>query len=163
VSNSHQAELNQYHNNVHEAPADFENSYDSPLPEHSGPTRDMNSNPLHCVILSQSLVTEIRKDMLHTELPTWVSKAPKALGSTAQGKLSADQWHATCTINMTITLVQLWGGKNSVAKAMLDNFMDLVTAVELGCIFIISPGHINQYEFYMLHYLENFKDLYKTL
>ncbi|KAG2057218.1 hypothetical protein BDR06DRAFT_878347 [Suillus hirtellus] len=47
----------------------------------------------------------IWKDMLHTELPTWVSRAPKALGSTAQGKLSADQWHAACTINMTITLI----------------------------------------------------------
>ncbi|KAG2086025.1 uncharacterized protein F5147DRAFT_588718, partial [Suillus discolor] len=108
-------------------------------------------------------VTEIRRDMVRSELPTWVSRAPKALSLTVQGKLSADQWRAACTINMTITLVRLWGGKNGVAKAMLDNFMDLVTAVELGCMFIISPGHIDQYKFYMLRYLENFKDLYKTI
>ncbi|KAG2738629.1 hypothetical protein P692DRAFT_201730859 [Suillus brevipes Sb2] len=157
------AKQNQYDNNVHDAPANFENSPDSPRTEHSGPTRDMNGDQSHCVVLGQSLVTEIRKDMLRTELPTWVSKAPKALGSTAQGKLSADQWRAACTINMSITLIRLWGGKNGVTKAMLNNFMDLVTAVELGCMFIISPGHINQYEFYMLRYLENFKDLYKTL
>ncbi|KAG1848453.1 hypothetical protein F4604DRAFT_1973851 [Suillus subluteus] len=112
---------------------------------------DMNDDRLHHVVLGQSLVTEIQKDMLRTELPTWVSRAPKALGSTAQGKLSADQWHAACTINMTITL------------AMLDNYMDLVTAVELGCMLVISPGHISQYDFYMQRYLENFKDLYKTL
>jgi len=45
---------------------------------------------------------------------------------------------------------------------MLDNYMDLVTAVELGCMPVISPGHISQYDFYMQCYLENFKDLYKT-
>jgi hypothetical protein len=101
--------------------------------------------------------------MLCTELPTWVSWAPKALSSTAQGKLSADQWCAACTINMTITLIRIWGGKDGVVKAMLDNYMDLITTVELGCMLAISPGHISQYDFYMQHYLENFKDLYKTL
>lgn len=123
----------------------------------------MNDDQLHRVVLGQSLVTEIQKDMLRTELPTWVSRAPKALGSTAQGKLSADQWRAACTINMTITLIRLWGRKNGTVKAMLDNYMDLVTAVELGCMLVISPSHISQYDFYMQRYLENFKELYKTL
>jgi hypothetical protein len=40
----------------------------------------MNDDQLHRVVLGQSLVTEIQKDMLRTELPTWVSRAPKALG-----------------------------------------------------------------------------------
>jgi hypothetical protein len=64
---------------------------------------------------------------------------------------------------MTITLIRLWGGKNGEAKAMLDNFMDLVSAVELGCMFIISPRQDSLYDFYMMRYLENFKELYKTL
>ncbi|KAG1839802.1 hypothetical protein F4604DRAFT_1691074 [Suillus subluteus] len=157
------AEQDQQDRNDHEVPADFGNIHNSHSTELPGRASDMNDDQLHRVILGQSLVTEIRKDMLRTELPTWVSRAPKALGSTAQGKLSADQWRAACTINMIITLVRLWGRKDGVVKAMLDNYMDLVTAVELGCMLIISPGHISQYDFYMQRYLENFKNLYKTL
>ncbi|KAG1848575.1 hypothetical protein C8R48DRAFT_778790 [Suillus tomentosus] len=149
--------------NDHEAPADFENNHNSHSADPPGRVSGMNDDQLHRVVLGQSLVTEIRKDMLRTELPTWVSQAPKALGSTAQGKLSADQWRAACTINITITLIRLWGGKTGVVKAMLDNYMDLVIAVELGCMLVISPGHISQYDFYMQRYLKNFKDLYKTL
>ncbi|KIK38450.1 hypothetical protein CY34DRAFT_108662 [Suillus luteus UH-Slu-Lm8-n1] len=150
------AEHDQDNTNDHEAPANFGDSHDSHSAESPGGAGDMNDDQLHRVVLGQTLVTEIQKDMLRTELPTWVSRAPKALGSTAQGKLSADQWRAACTINMTITLIRLWGRKKGKVKAMLDNYMDLVTAVELGC-------HISQYNFYMQRYLENLKDLYKTL
>ncbi|KAG1905079.1 uncharacterized protein F5891DRAFT_889289, partial [Suillus fuscotomentosus] len=159
------AEQDQRDTNDCGVPTDFKNIHSSHSTDSPplGPVSDVNNDQLHRVVLGQSLVTEIRKDMLHTELPTWVSRAPKALGSTAQGKLSADQWRAACTINMTITLIRLWGGKDGLIKAMLDNYMDLITAVELGCMLVISPGHITQYDFYMQRYLENFKDLYKTL
>ncbi|KAG1877161.1 hypothetical protein C8R48DRAFT_768708 [Suillus tomentosus] len=111
------SEQNQHDHNVHQTPTDLENSHDPPRTEHSGPTRDHQP---HCVVLGQSLVTEIQRDMARTELPTWVSRAPKALSSTAQGKLSADQWCAACTINMTITPLYDSGVRAPLEKVDLN-------------------------------------------
>ncbi|KAG2094659.1 uncharacterized protein F5147DRAFT_657130 [Suillus discolor] len=83
------AEKDQHNNNDHGVPTDFENIHNSHSEDPAGRPSDMNDDQLHCVVLGKSLVTEIQKDMLRTELPTWFSRAPKALGSKAQDMVDA--------------------------------------------------------------------------
>ncbi len=102
-------------------------------------------------------------DMALTELPSWVTKAPSNWGTAARGKLSANNWRVICTIHLPITLIRLWGGDDlpDNQKAMLENFMDLVHAVQIANLRSISRKEIELYEHYIFHYITSFKSLYK--
>lgn len=60
-------------------------------------------------VLGRTVLTAAFKDSVNIELPSWINPAPAAFGSKAHGKLSADQWCMLCSINLIITLIQLWG------------------------------------------------------
>ncbi|KAI0054698.1 hypothetical protein BV25DRAFT_1816687 [Artomyces pyxidatus] len=113
------------------------------------------------VVLGISTLHEVKKDMAKTELPSWISPAPKNLGSTSQGKLSADQMLTTCTIHLPITLIRLWGNLEGRPHEMLANYLDLIVAVEIGSMLTTSPAHIKIYDERMVRYLETMIDLYK--
>ena len=102
-------------------------------------------------------------DMSLTELPSWVTKAPSNWGTATRGKLSANNWRVICTIHLPITLIRLWGGDDipDNRKAMLENFMDLVHAVQVANLRSISQKEIELYEYYIFRYLTLFKSLYK--
>jgi hypothetical protein len=102
-------------------------------------------------------------DMTLTELPSWVSKAPPNWGTAARGKLSANNWRVICTIHLPITLIRLWGGDDvsDDRRAKLENFMDLVSAVQIANLRSISQKEIEQYERYIFRYMTTFKSLYK--
>lgn len=67
-------------------------------------------------------------------LPSEVSPAPSRIGSPGQGTISADEWRTFCTINLVVTLVYLWGSlpDNTRESQILQNFMDLITAIEIA-------------------------------
>ncbi|KAH9035440.1 hypothetical protein EDB83DRAFT_2228944 [Lactarius deliciosus] len=102
-------------------------------------------------------------DMILTELPSWVTKAPSNWGTVAQGKLSTNNWRVICTIHLPITLIRLWGGDNipNDRKAKLENFMDLVHAIQIANLCSISREEIELYKKYIFHYMTTFKSLYK--
>ena len=102
-------------------------------------------------------------DMALTELLSWVTKAPSNWGTAARGKLSANNWRVICTIHLPITLIRLWGGDNlpDNQKVMLENFMDLVRAVQIANLRSISRKEIELYEHYIFRYMTSFKSLYK--
>lgn len=99
------------------------------------------------------------------ELPTWVTPAPANVGAAKAGKLSADQWRATCTIHLVVTLTRLWGvkDKNSRHYKMLSNFLDLVSAVKIANRRSLTPNMRSDYTFYMRRYLENLLILYPSV
>ncbi|KAA1480108.1 hypothetical protein DENSPDRAFT_789966, partial [Dentipellis sp. KUC8613] len=105
----------------------------------------------------------IREDMARTVLPSWVSMAPRDWGTTKRGKLSANNWRVIATIHLPITLIRLWGDTNATARQqnMLDNFIDLMYAVQLANLREVSLEHIALYQKYMRRYLEGYKSLYK--
>ncbi|KAI0055727.1 hypothetical protein BV25DRAFT_1873038 [Artomyces pyxidatus] len=113
------------------------------------------------VVLGRTTLSQIHHDMSITVLPSWVDPAPKDFGLKSRGKLSADQWRTGCTINLVITLIRLWGNSTSRRKEMLKNYMDLVTAVELGTM-LTTDGHlIELFDESITKYLVSMKFLYK--
>lgn len=102
--------------------------------------------------------------MDRTELPSWVTQAPSNWGTAARGKLSANNWRVVCTIHLPITLIRLWGGDDASGdwKEMLENFMDLVRAVQLANLRSISRDEVKLYEECIFRYVTTFKSLYKV-
>jgi hypothetical protein len=94
------------------------------------------------------------------ELPSWVNAAPKGFGLKSHGKLNAAQWRSACIINLPITLIRLWGRKDGHERQMLDNFLSLVTAVNIGSSKTIIQQSINSYNQSMMLYLQTTKALY---
>ena len=99
-------------------------------------------------------------DMRNTELPTWITPPPPDWGTTRRGKLSADHWRVISTIHLPITLIRLWHNGSLRKKEILQHFMDLVTAVRIANMRIISLGHVQAYNFHMTRYVENIRALY---
>ena len=95
------------------------------------------------------------------ELPSWVAPAPRGFGTTEYGKLSADQWHTVCTVVLPVALIWVWGTSDPRRFEMLENFMDLITAVVLASLLETTSQFIGLYKKYMLRYLTKMKELYK--
>lgn len=115
-------------------------------------------------VIGRTILKAIADDAARMELPSWVTPAPSSLGAAKGGSLTADQWRAVCSINLVVTLVRIWGDKGELESdkqsLMLDNFMDLVTAVKLGSKRVLDSDTVRLYEQYMLQYLEGVTSLY---
>ncbi|KAH9920396.1 uncharacterized protein B0H18DRAFT_957099 [Fomitopsis serialis] len=96
------------------------------------------------------------------EVPSWVDPAPRNFGTKQRGKLSADQWFSVCTINLPFTLIRIWGDEQGRRRAMLQNYMDLMTAVVMSSMLAINDSHVKAYEEAIVRYLRSLKDLYKA-
>ncbi|KAF8582145.1 hypothetical protein K439DRAFT_1352026, partial [Ramaria rubella] len=90
---------------------------------------------------------------------------PPQFGSKSHGKLKADEWQAMATVYFPITLIRLWGMTDSsepIHKKLLENTMDLVSAVLIATAFEVSPSHTTAYTAYMQQYLRGLKELFPT-
>jgi hypothetical protein len=112
------------------------------------------------VVLGREVMEAVWADMERTELPSWITPTPRNWGTAERGKLSADQWCVICTIHLTITLIRLWGNETGQKKALLLNFMDLVSAITLANMCVMSPKHILAYDKLISHYVDGVKTLY---
>ncbi|KLO06162.1 hypothetical protein SCHPADRAFT_805392, partial [Schizopora paradoxa] len=108
---------------------------------------------------------QINRDVLFTQLPTWATRAPSNLGVAKSGKLTADQWNSTCTIHLVVTLVRLWGVNNRGDRyfKMLENYMDLVTAIKIANRRTLTPQLWDVYTEHMRRYLEQMLELYTNM
>ena len=102
----------------------------------------------------------IHAELPLTELPSWVNPVPRNVRTKARGKLSADQWHIFCVINLPIVLVHLWGQRGTIYQRMLDNYMHLVTEVVVGGLLKMTEDAIALYENASLEYLRTARELY---
>lgn len=99
--------------------------------------------------------------MTCTELPSWMSPAPRNWGTAARRKLTADQWKTIATVHLPVTLIRLWGKKEDRHFLLLCNFMDLSAAVQLANQRVITQDHIDDYERLILRYLQGIKVMFK--
>ncbi|KAH9893362.1 hypothetical protein C8Q73DRAFT_608263, partial [Cubamyces lactineus] len=113
-------------------------------------------------VLGRQMLKRIHEQLPRTELPSWVDRVPSNVGTKARGKLSADQWHIFCVVNLPIILIPLWGLGEGRPRQMLDNFMDLVTEVVIGGLLEMTEEAIQVYETVALRYLRGLKELYST-
>jgi hypothetical protein len=88
----------------------------------------------HSAVLGKDVLEVVWSDMKKAQLPSWISPAPHNWGTPTRGKLSADNWRVVCTIHLPITLIWLWRDETGRKRQLLENFMDLVTAVRLASI-----------------------------
>ena len=112
-------------------------------------------------VLGRDILEAVWDDMTRTELPSWMSPAPRNWGTAARGKLTADQWKVIATVHLPITLIRLWGRKEGRYSFLLRNFMDLSAAIQLANQRIITDKHIHDYERLILRYLQGMKDMFK--
>lgn len=105
-------------------------------------------------------MAEIHKLLPRTELPSWIDSVPSNIGMKSRGKLSADQWHIFCVVNLPIILIPLWAPRGGIYRMMLDNYMDLVTEVVIGGLLDMSEDVVAVYERCSRAYLETAKELY---
>ena len=131
-------------------------------PENSGQGR--KTRPATGAILGKDIMEAIWVDMKYTELPSWVMGVPHNWGTATHGKLSTNNWRVICTVHLPITLIRLWGGDDAPEdqKHKLENFMDLVCAVQIANLRSISKNDIELYDHYIYRYLTGYKTLYKS-
>ena len=112
-------------------------------------------------VLGKNILESVWQDMTLTQLPSWMSPAPKNWGTAARGKLKADQWKVIATVHLPITLMRLWGRNTDRYFLLLCNFMDLNAAVQLANQRVITADHIRDYEALLLRYLRGMMVLFK--
>lgn len=112
-------------------------------------------------VLGKDVMQEVWDDMEFTELPSWMSPAPRNWGTAARGKLTADQWMVVCTVHLPITLIRIWGTLQDRRFSLLCNFMDLASSVQLADQRTINDQIIRDSEMLMSRYLNTMKTLFK--
>jgi len=129
------------------------------------PPQNAKVPPTTGAILGKDVMEVVWADMKLTEIPSWVTDVPRNWGTAARGKLSANNWRVICTVHLPITLIRLWGGDDApqYQRDILENFMDLVRAVQIANLRSISRKEIELYEFYIFRYVTRFKSLYKLV
>lgn len=113
-------------------------------------------------VLSYELLQDVRADIVSTYLPSWLERPPANFGSLKHGKLKADQWRTVCTVNLVITLVRTWSSSSASQhdKALLENFLHLVAAVDLACRRTMTEARAAAYDEHMYKYLCGLKELF---
>ncbi|KAJ2921684.1 hypothetical protein H1R20_g15414, partial [Candolleomyces eurysporus] len=125
----------------------FTNDTDTPRPDGNA-------------FLGCDVMESIYEDMARTRLPSWVTPAPRDWGTVRRGKLSADSWRIICCIHLPITLIRLFGASDGRPRALLDNFMDLVTAVRIATMRLSSMAHAEMYKACILKYTKGTLELF---
>ncbi|KAJ3916909.1 hypothetical protein F5877DRAFT_45677, partial [Lentinula edodes] len=121
------------------------------------------SSPRH--VIGKDLLEEIWADMKRTVLPNWIQPPPSEWGTSASGKLSADEYKVICSISLVITLIRVWGyendeGVDSRRFKMLENFLDLVHSMRVLFFRETSQKSRAYYKSHILKYLRGVLELY---
>ncbi|KAJ7070191.1 hypothetical protein C8F01DRAFT_977459, partial [Mycena amicta] len=111
-------------------------------------------------VLGIDVMNVIWDYMTKTILPGWVGKAPKNWGTAKRGKLSAANWRIIFTIHMPIALIWLWRDEVGRKKEILDNMMDLVTAIWAASSRETSEDIAQIFDEHYLRYMTRFIQLF---
>lgn len=119
-----------------------------------------NTDLTHDAVLGKDIMAHVWRDMSQCRLPSWLSPAPPNWGTAARGKLSADNWKMVGTIHLPVTLIWIWRNEKGRKRELLDNFMDLVTAVRLSNMRVASAEQIDAYDHHISRYVSALGDLF---
>ncbi|OJT14959.1 hypothetical protein TRAPUB_8489, partial [Trametes pubescens] len=113
-------------------------------------------------VFTAEALREVRKDITNTFLPSWLERPPRNLGSPSHGKLKADHWRTIGTVSLVITLVRLWGsaGASPEEQAVLENFVALAVAVDLGTRRSMNSARAAMFDEYMEKYVRGLRTLF---
>ena len=117
-------------------------------------------------VLTDEEMVEIWSDLARISTPTWVTPIPLDLGSSSHGKLKADQWRTLGITHLTLSLIRLWGlresrdARSQKCKELLDVTISLMSAVILASSRVTSPSIAAAYLTHMKSYMEGIKKLF---
>ena len=117
-------------------------------------------------VLTDEEMVEIWSDLAQISTPTWVTPIPFDLGSSSHGKLKADQWRTLGITHLSLSLIRLWGlresrhARSQKCKELLDVTMSLMSAVILASSWVTSPSIAAAYLTCMQAYMEGIKKLF---
>ena len=117
-------------------------------------------------VLTAEELNQIRSDLSEISTPTWVPSIPSNLGNASHGKLKADQWRTLGITHLPLSLIRLWGLRESndprtqKCKEILDVTISLVSAVVLASSRTTSPEVATAYLIHMKAYMEGIKNLF---
>jgi len=126
------------------------------------PPEEQGTDQIPGAVLGKDILESVWDDMRLTQLPSWMTPAPRNWGTAARGKLKADQWKVIATVHLPITLMRLWGRNTDRYFVLLCNFMDLNAAIQLANQRIITANHIRDYKYLLLRYLRGIMVLFKN-
>ena len=117
------------------------------------------------VLLAEE-IEEIRSDIEQLLTPTWMTSVPSQLGSALHGKLKADQWRALGTTHLLLSLIRLWGFKNTSSPRSVRCFeilnvtISLISAIIIATSHTVTPTSATAYKQHMLDYINGLKRLF---
>ncbi|KAI0755765.1 hypothetical protein C8Q74DRAFT_1340109, partial [Fomes fomentarius] len=114
-------------------------------------------------VLGRQRLRLIWEDMENTTFPSWFSPAPSRVSESASTSgMKADQWRSFCTVHLPISMIYLWGCEPESSREflILDNFMDLVSAIKLGSMRLQTTTRRALFRQYMHKYLKGLLELY---
>lgn len=110
--------------------------------------------PFEEVIFDAQMLQKINSLLPQIRIPSWVKRAIPVLGKASFGKLKADEWRNLFCIQLPLTLIPIWSGKDHVKNSLLQNFCHLVSLVNLALKRSVTEDHISQYSYHIQKYLE---------
>ncbi|KAF8989606.1 hypothetical protein BDQ17DRAFT_1333955 [Cyathus striatus] len=116
--------------------------------------------PSSRVVLGKDLMEAIWDGMCHTRLPGWIHPIPHNWGTVKRGKLSSDNWRVIGTIHLPITLIWKWRNETGRKQLLLQNFMNLVSAVNIANLCSTSRWKAAKYRELMTSYVLGMKELF---
>ena len=117
-------------------------------------------------VLTDEEMHQIWSDLARISTPTWVTPIPLDLGSASHGKLKADQWRTLGITHLLLSLMRLWGLRDSndprsqKCRELLDVTISLISAVILASSRVTSPSIAAAYLTHMKAYMEGIKKLF---
>lgn len=122
---------------------------------------DWDFPSVHEVVFDRKMLKTINSLLPRVHIPTWIKRAIPVLGKASFGKLKADEWRNLFTIQLPLTLIPLWAGRDHEKTALLQNFGHLVSLVNLALKRTMNTQLIKRYRYHILQYLRSSVKLFE--
>lgn len=113
------------------------------------------------VIFDHRMLQMLNSLIPRIHIPTWIKRAIPVIGKASFGKLKADEWRNLFTIQLPLTLIPLWSGRDHSKTALLKNFCHLVSLVNLALKRTMNSDLIQKYRYHVQEYLRSSAQLFE--
>src|ERR1700722_6653450 len=118
-----------------------------------------------------AVIQHLQNILEKTIVPSWISKPPAKFGEASAGSLTADEWRTMALVYLPLALVPLWGQGSQhpspdIAEKyqhVLNHTMDLLAAVHLAGLHVVTPNRVAAYQEHMTNYVHNLPKLIQQL
>jgi hypothetical protein len=105
-------------------------------------------------------VEAIRECIGDVMLPSWVERPPRNLGEAKHGKLKAHELLVLFTVIFPLIIPELWFNGNEAETRRLENFCDLVAAVNLIASYSTSNADADMFRKHYRSYIASRRHVY---